>query len=59
LDGLKLSTLFTAIYSGAGLPDFMIFDKTARLKGWGGVVCAGFFDSDWQLEENTYYLQER
>jgi pimeloyl-ACP methyl ester carboxylesterase len=57
-DGLKLSTLFTALYSGAGLPDFMIFDETVKLEGWGGVVCAGFFDSDWQLDESLYYLRE-
>jgi len=58
LDGLKLSTFFTALYSGAGLPDFMIFDEKVRLKGWGGVICAGFFDADWQIDQRLYYLQE-
>ena len=58
LDGLKLSTFFTALYSGAGLPDFMIFDENVKLKGWGGVIAAGFFDSDWQCDERLYYLQE-
>ncbi len=56
--GLKLSTFFTALYSGAGLPDFLIFDERVKYKGWGGVLCAGFFDSDWQIDEKLFYLQE-
>ncbi|MGB2980906.1 MAG: hypothetical protein WBC77_06645, partial [Candidatus Zixiibacteriota bacterium] len=58
LAGLKLSTFFTALYSGAGLPDFIIFDEEVKFKGWGGVICAGFFDPEWQLDERLYYLQE-
>ena len=58
LDGLKLSTFFTPLYSGAGLPDFIIFNDSAKLKGWGGVICAGFFDSDWQMDESLLYLRE-
>ncbi|MCK4223747.1 MAG: prolyl oligopeptidase family serine peptidase [candidate division Zixibacteria bacterium] len=58
LEGLKLSTFFTALYSGAGLPDFVIFDDEVKYKGWGGVLCAGFFDSDWQMDEKLTYLQE-
>ncbi len=58
LTGLKLSTFFTALYSGAGLPDFIIFDDKVKHKGWGGVLCAGFFDSDWQIDEKLTYLQE-
>jgi pimeloyl-ACP methyl ester carboxylesterase len=56
--GLKLSNFFTALYSGAGLPDFVIFDRTVKQEGWGGVICAGFFDSSWQIDERLYYLQE-
>ena len=58
LDGMKLSTFFTAIYSGAGLPDFIIFDGEVKYKAWGGVRCAGFFDSKWQIDEKSYYLQK-
>ncbi|KPL01166.1 MAG: hypothetical protein AMJ91_01005, partial [candidate division Zixibacteria bacterium SM23_73_3] len=58
LEGLKLSTFFTALYSGAGLPDYIIFDDEVKYKGWGGVLCAGFFDSEWQINENLFYLQE-
>jgi pimeloyl-ACP methyl ester carboxylesterase len=56
--GLKLSTFFTTLYSGAGLPDFVIFDDKVKSKDWGGVICAGFFDCNWQLDEKLFYLQE-
>ncbi len=58
LDGLKLSSFFNPIYSGAGLPDFMIFDDMVKFKGWGGVRAAGFFDAQWQLDEKLFYLQK-
>ncbi|UCB51720.1 MAG: alpha/beta fold hydrolase, partial [Candidatus Zixiibacteriota bacterium] len=58
LDGLRLSTSFTALYSGAGLPDFIIFSDEVKSKGWGGVICAGSFDADWQIDEKLHYLRE-
>jgi pimeloyl-ACP methyl ester carboxylesterase len=58
IGGLSLSDFFSAIYSGAGLPDFIIFDKEVKQKGWGGVICAGFFDSDWKVDEKLLYLRE-
>jgi pimeloyl-ACP methyl ester carboxylesterase len=58
LDGLKLSNFFTALYSGAGLPDYLVFDERVRRKAWGGVICAGFFDSDWQIDERLSYIQK-
>jgi pimeloyl-ACP methyl ester carboxylesterase len=58
IDGLKLSTFFNPIYSGAGLPDFIIFDDEVKYKGWGGVRAAGFFDSNWELDERLFYHQE-
>jgi predicted esterase len=56
--GLELSTFFTTLYAGAGLPDFLIFDRQAKRKGWGGVVCAGFFNQEWQIDDELYYLRE-
>jgi len=58
LSGLSLSDFFNTIYSGAGLPDFIIFDEEVKQKGWGGVICAGFFDFDWQIDEKLLYLRE-
>lgn len=58
LAGLSISDFFNTIYSGAGLPDFIIFDEEVKQKGWGGVICAGFFDSDWQIDEKLLYLRQ-
>lgn len=46
-DGLKLSGYFSTMYSGAGLPDYIIWSEGVSDKGWGGVVKAGFFTADW------------
>ena len=40
----KLSLHFLPIYSGSGTPHYVVFDKTVRQYGWGGVHSAGFFD---------------
>lgn len=56
--GLELSNFFTTLYAGAGLPDFVVFDHQVKHKGWGGVICAGFFDPDWQIDGTLLYLQE-
>lgn len=46
-EGLKLCGYFSTLYSGAGLPDYLIWSADVWNKGWGGVVKAGFFDADW------------
>jgi hypothetical protein len=56
--GSRISTSFGTIYSGAGLPDFIVFDESVKRKGWGGVLCAGFFDSDWEIDERLMYVPE-
>jgi pimeloyl-ACP methyl ester carboxylesterase len=58
LDGLKLSSFFNPIYSGAGLPDFMIFGDAVKLKGWGGIRAAGYFDTNWKLNLSLSYEQK-
>jgi len=57
LEGQELSTFFRSIYSGSGLPDFIIFDSSVRNLGWGGMVAAGFFDSRWQLDRDLCYFK--
>jgi pimeloyl-ACP methyl ester carboxylesterase len=56
--GLRISSSFGALYSGAGLPDFLVFDESVRTIGWGGVLCAGFFDAGWSVDERLMYLPE-
>jgi predicted esterase len=54
----KYTGLFSTLYSSAGLPDFLVWDKSALNFGWAGVVCAGFFDHNWQLDKNLMYLKK-
>jgi poly(3-hydroxybutyrate) depolymerase len=46
-DGLKLSGYFSTMYSGAGIPDYVIWSDEVSDKGWGGVVKNGFFNVEW------------
>lgn len=48
-DGLKQSGYFSTLYSGAGLPDYIIWGPQTDNKGWGGVYEAGFFTADWKI----------
>jgi poly(3-hydroxybutyrate) depolymerase len=49
--GDKLSGFFGTLYSGAGLPDFIIYNAEVRTKVWGGVKACGFFDNNWRLKD--------
>ncbi|MGB9721299.1 MAG: prolyl oligopeptidase family serine peptidase [bacterium] len=51
--------LFSAIYSGSGLPDFVIWDELAGRYGWAGVVGAGFFSKNWQLDRKFMYFKKK
>ena len=53
----KLIGLFSTLYAGAGLPDFLIYDKSALKYGWGGVKAAGFFDKDWEFDSKLSYIE--
>jgi pimeloyl-ACP methyl ester carboxylesterase len=56
--GLAISNSFSTVYSGAGLPDFMVFGEEVKQKSWGGVICAGFFNTDWKVDGNLLYIRE-
>jgi pimeloyl-ACP methyl ester carboxylesterase len=51
----ELSGLFNVIYSGSGLPDFIIYDETAKEKGWAAIIAAGFFDINWKFDNSLAY----
>jgi predicted esterase len=51
----ELAGLFNVIYSGSGLPDFIIYDETVREKGWAAVIAAGFFDVNWKFDNSLAY----
>jgi len=54
----KYIGLFPVIYSGSGLPDFIIWDDSAARYGWAGVVAAGFFNKNWQIDKSLIYFNE-
>lgn len=54
----RFAGLFSTLYSSAGLPDFLVWDKSALNFGWAGVVAAGFFDSHWQLDKSLMFIKK-
>jgi hypothetical protein len=58
-EGLGLLSSMGTVYAGAGLPDFIVFDRRVRQLGWGGVIAAGFFDSAWRLDPDLMYYRGR
>ncbi|MEO0205578.1 MAG: prolyl oligopeptidase family serine peptidase, partial [candidate division WOR-3 bacterium] len=55
----KYLGLFPGIYSGSGMPDFLIWDKSAVRYGWAGVVGAGFFDKNWQIDNSLIFVKDK
>ena len=52
----KLSLHFLPIYSSSGTPHYIVFDKTVRQYGWGGVHSAGFFNFRNRLPGSFQFL---
>jgi hypothetical protein len=57
-DNTRLSLYWGVASSGAGVPDFMVFDRSVRRNGWAGVRTAGFFGPDWNIDPASMYLKE-
>jgi len=55
--GQRLSNRFSTLYSGAGLPDFLILGEEVKQKGWGGVKAGGFFSTKWEIESDLMFWQ--
>jgi len=54
----ELIGLFSTLYAGAGLPDFLVYDKSVLKYGWGGVKAAGFFDKNWKFNSKLSYIKK-
>lgn len=52
--GLKQAARLIPTLTGAGQPDFVILDASARWKGHGGAVAMGFFDFGWKISPGSY-----
>lgn len=58
IEALKRLPSMMGIYSGAGMPDWMIWDDEVQLKGLGGVIAMGFYDLDWEIDEDLSYFNQ-
>jgi dienelactone hydrolase len=58
LKALRRLAAMQGIYSGAGFPDWMVWDDEVKLKGLGGVLGMGFFDQDWNVTPELSYFNE-
>ena len=47
----RLSLYALPLYSGSGIPHYMIFDLEVKQYGWGGVRAAGFFNEQGKPEK--------
>lgn len=54
ITGLRQAARLVPTLTGAGQPDFVIFDASARWKGHGGAVAMGFFDYEWRISAGSY-----
>ncbi|MCD6335014.1 MAG: hypothetical protein J7M27_06740, partial [Candidatus Latescibacteria bacterium] len=50
VEGMRLTEVLGTMHSAAGLPDYIIYNREVKTKGWGGVTAAGFFDQTWRLD---------
>jgi len=57
--GEELAGLFNVIYSGSGLPDFIVYDEAVKEKGWGAIIAAGFFEMNWKFDRSLAYLKKQ
>ncbi|GJM21313.1 MAG: hypothetical protein DHS20C15_12280 [Planctomycetota bacterium] len=47
----RVANVLAPFVSGAGFPDYLVFDSTALTLGDEGVRAAGWFSADWQLQD--------
>ncbi len=56
--GTRLSSTVPYFVSGVGLPDYTVFGPEVLEKGDGGVLAAGWFDAQWQLDGHGFLAPE-
>jgi pimeloyl-ACP methyl ester carboxylesterase len=54
----RLASFWGLVSSGAGVPDFLVFDRQVRRYGWAGVRAAGFFGPDWGVDPASTYVRK-
>ena len=59
LVGMHATDRVPYLAPGAGFPDFTLFSPAVFDRGFEGVVCAGFFGSDWNVAESEIVWQKQ
>ncbi len=54
IHGLRHAARLLPIVTGVGQPDFVIVSKKCAWRGAGGVHAMGFFNSLWEVSENSF-----
>jgi len=54
----EIMGMFIPLYAGAGLPDFVVYDRSVLKYGWAGVKAAGFFDKNWEPDRKLIYIKK-
>ncbi len=54
----KSMGLFVPLLAGSGLPDFIVYDKSALTYGWAGIIATGFFDERWKFSEKLSFIKD-
>jgi len=58
LEAMKRLPAVMGIYSGAGFPDWMVWDDHIKLMGLGGATAMGFFNLAWQVDDSLTFWNE-
>ncbi|KAK5172574.1 uncharacterized protein LTR77_002694 [Saxophila tyrrhenica] len=53
-EALKTAARLVPMLTGSGQPDFVVADETMLSKGLEGTLALGFFDSYWEVSQNSY-----
>jgi len=58
LEAMQRLSSVMAVYSGAGFPEWLVWDDSFRLAGLGSALASGFFGMDWQLDPALTFWNE-
>jgi dienelactone hydrolase len=58
LEAMKRLVSVQGVYSGAGFPDWMVWNDEFKRLGLGGVLASGFFDMQWQISDELTFWNE-
>lgn len=55
-ENLDIAARLVPMMTGAGLPDFVIGDRSMMWKGLEGVLALGWLDDSWRVSRNSFFV---